>query len=127
MDISSSDMVCLVGSLGGEGVKGVGLELSLVCMAVSQVMGCSIDVPMSFSRCGSLSLSTVCITVLTVGVGIVCMGVNCCCGSSFVCVTVSWVVVFFRVPSAFTPCIILLNPSFATKYPSLQPKSIPLF
>ena len=46
--------------------------------------------------------------------------------SSHVCVAVSWVVVFFGVPLAFTPCIILSNPSFATRYPSSRPKSIPL-
>jgi hypothetical protein len=44
---------------------------SSVCMALSQVLGCSIDVPTSFSRRGGPLLSAVCITTSTVEVGMV--------------------------------------------------------
>jgi hypothetical protein len=56
--IVSGDVARLVGSLGGEGVRGVGWGPLLVCMAVSQVLGCSIDVP--------TLLSAVCVTALAV-------------------------------------------------------------
>jgi hypothetical protein len=96
------------------------------CEAVSQVLGSSVDVPVSLSgRGGSLS-DAVCITALTVAVEVVWEAVDCRSRSSFACVAISWVLDFFGVPLAFTPFIILSNPSFATRYPSSRPKSIPL-
>jgi hypothetical protein len=43
----------------------VGFSL-LVCMAISQVLGASVDIPMSFSRHSVLSVGTVCIMALAV-------------------------------------------------------------
>jgi hypothetical protein len=45
--------------------------LSLVCMAISQVLVAWVDIPTSFSRCGILSVGTIWITVLAVQVGVV--------------------------------------------------------
>ena len=100
--------------------------VSLSCMLVPQVLGGSVDIPTSFSSCGSLSLGTICIMALAVEVGVVCVAVDCHWGLSLsVCVAISWVVVFFGVPLYFTPCIILLNSPFAIRYPSSWPKFIP--
>jgi hypothetical protein len=100
--------------------------LSLACAATSQVLGGSVDVPMSFSRCGHSSLGAICIMAFAVGVGIIWVAADCHCRSSFACVTVSQKLGLLRVSLVFIPCIILSNPSFATRYPSSQPKSIPL-
>ena len=64
--------------------------------------------------------------VLAMEVGVICIVADCHCQSSSVCITISWGLDFFRVPLAFTACIIPSNPSFATQYPSSRPKSIPL-
>jgi hypothetical protein len=86
----------------------------------------SVDIPASLSGRGGSSWDAVCITALTVEVDVICMAVDNRCGSLFVCVTISWVLDFFGVPLAFTTCIILSNPSFAIRYPSSRPRSIPL-
>jgi hypothetical protein len=64
--VARGDMASLVGSLGGNGVRGVGWGLSLVCTAVSQVLTCFVDIPTSFSRRGSLSLGVICVTASVV-------------------------------------------------------------
>ena len=134
-DIDVGDGGCVgiisgyVAALAGTGglvtravVAGVSLQ---VCGAVLQVLGSSVDVPASFSRCSGSLLGAVWITALALDTGFVCVAVDCHCLSSSICVTVLWVLAFFGIPLAFTPCIILSNPSFATKYPSLRPKPIP--
>ena len=52
---------------GDDGLVGV----SLACMPVSQMLGGSVDVPASFSRCGIPSLFIVCVTASTVVVGVI--------------------------------------------------------
>jgi hypothetical protein len=86
----------------------------------------SVNVPASLSGRSGSSWDAVCVTALTVEVDVVCVAVDDRCGSSFVCVAVSWVLDFFGVPLAFTACIILSNPSFTIRYPSSRPRSIPL-
>jgi hypothetical protein len=85
---------------------------------------------------GVLSWGAVCVTALAVEVGIVCTVADCRCRSSFACIAISRVLVLVwglesmlmvalvlsRASLAF---IALLNPSFATRYPSSQPKFIP--
>jgi hypothetical protein len=59
-----------VAHVGGvDGLVGV----SLACMPIPQVLGGSVDIPMSFSRRGGLSLGTVCITALIVLARVVCV------------------------------------------------------
>ena len=104
----ATDDVAVVAGMGGLVMRAVVAGVSLqVCGAVLQVLGSSVDVPASFSRCSGSSLGAVWITVLALDTGFVCVAVDCRCPSSSICITISWVVVFFRVPLSFTPCIIL--------------------
>ena len=57
----------MVGDGGDDGLVGV----SLACMPVSQMLGGSVDVPASFSRCGIPSSFIVCVTASTVVVGVI--------------------------------------------------------
>ena len=61
------------GDVAGAGGDDELVGVSLACTPVSQVLGGSVDVPTSFSRCGGLSLGTVCIMVLIVLVMVVCV------------------------------------------------------
>jgi hypothetical protein len=63
--VVSGDVAGLVGSLGGAGFSRMSWGLPLVCMAVSQVLQSSTDVPTSFSRRGGSSSCIVCMAVLT--------------------------------------------------------------
>ena len=111
------DMVALAGK-GKLVMRAVGAGGSLqACESMSQVLGSSVDVPASFSRCGGM-LVAVFIAGLTVEVGVICIAVDCYCRLSFVYVAASQVLDLFRASLVFTPCIILSNPSFATRYPS---------
>jgi hypothetical protein len=119
---------------------------SLACMADSQVLGGSVDVPVFFRSCGNSSLGAVCVTASAVAEGwgtvfidvptslsgrggssqgAVCVAVDCRCRSSFACVAVLWALDLFGVSFVFTPCITLSNASFATRYPSSRPRFIP--
>jgi hypothetical protein len=115
--IDSGDVAGLVGSLGGEGVGGVGSGPSLVCTAVSQVLPSSIDVPTSFSRRGGSSLSAVCVMVLTVVVGVVWVV------ESAVLLVVVWVLESTRV--AVSASLSISVSVLPTSRPSSNPSSYP--
>ena len=69
--VDGADGAVAMGDVAGDGGDDGLVGVSLACMPVSQMLGGSVDVPTSFSRCGSLSLGSVCVTVSAVEVGAV--------------------------------------------------------
>ena len=102
----ANDDVAVVAGTGGLVTRAVVAGVFLqVCGAVLQVLGSSVDVPASFSRCSGSSLGAVWITA-SAEVVVVWVVFSICCWLSFTCSLV------------FTPCIILSNAFFASQYPS---------
>ena len=80
----------MAGASGDDELVGV----SLVCMLISQVLGGSVNILASFSRCGVSPVGAICITTLTVQVGML-----------LACTLVSQVLgVSVDIPMSFSRC-----------------------